>query len=374
MKTNIEKTENTEKAVNEKKTRIYNLIVLDKSGSMNSIRKAAYDGCNEVLSGIRAAAEKHKDDQEQFVSLLLFDTESMPYIYRCTPAAETTNLSEKDYKPCAATPLLDAMGKSLLALRNEVNKYEDAVGMVTIITDGYENASKEFTYGKIQELVESLKQQGWNFAFMGANQDITKVCLDLNINVGNAIAFSFDEQGMHEAWEKDLEAKERYYERMREVKEQTKDMCIEERMRLYCKMNNNAAYFKEPVSPRTTPERIVSLSPDEVFVLGSNIQGWHNGGAAQYALNHFGAVMGQPEGMQGQSYAIPTTGCSLLGISDAVARFTDYAQQHPEKHFLVTAIGCGVAGYRPADIAPMFADAARLQNVSLPRAFWQFLR
>ena len=179
---------------------------------------------------------------------------------------------------------------------------------------------------------------------------------------------------MHEAWEKDLEAKERYYERMREVKEQTKDMCIEERMRLYCKMNNNAAYFKEPVSPRTTPERIVSLSPDEVFVFGSNIQGWHNGGAAQYALNHFGAVMGQPEGMQGQSYAIPTTGCSLLGISDAVARFTDYARQHPEKHFLVTAIGCGVAGYRPADIAPMFADAARLQNVSLPRAFWQFLR
>ena len=374
MKTNIEKTENTEKAVNEKKTRIYNLIVLDKSGSMNSIRKAAYDGCNEVLSGIRAAAEKHKDDQEQFVSLLLFDTESMPYIYRCTPAAETTNLSEKDYKPCAATPLLDAMGKSLLALRNEVNKYEDAVGMVTIITDGYENASKEFTYGKIQELVESLKQQGWNFAFMGANQDITKVCLDLNINVGNAIAFSFDEQGMHDAWEKDMEAKERYYERMREVKEQTKDMCIEERRMHYCMMNQNIGYFKEPVSPRTTPERIVSLSPDEVFVFGSNIQGWHNGGAAQYALNHFGAVMGQPEGMQGQSYAIPTTGCSLLGISDAVARFTDYARQHPEKHFLVTAIGCGVAGYQPADIAPMFTDASLLENVSLPRSFWKILR
>lgn len=68
------------------KTRIYNLIILDKSGSMGSIRKAAYEGCNEVLGGIRAAAEKHADDQEQFVSLLLFDTDSMPYIHKCTPA------------------------------------------------------------------------------------------------------------------------------------------------------------------------------------------------------------------------------------------------------------------------------------------------
>ncbi len=230
---------------NQPKTRIYNLIILDKSGSMSAIRTAACEGCNEVLNGIRAAAEQHSDDQEHFVSLLLFDSLSMPYIYQCTPAAEVAKLTQDQYQPCASTPLLDAMGKSLLELEHETSKYEDAVGMVTIITDGYENASREFTYSQMHELVGHLRSKGWNFSFMGANQDITQVCNDLNINRGNARAFSFDEEGMRESWEIDCEAKERYYNQMREARRQTAGMSKENRMSFYLRMNDASSYYLE---------------------------------------------------------------------------------------------------------------------------------
>ncbi len=227
------------------KTRIYNLIILDKSGSMHDIRKAAYEGCNEVLNGIRAAAEKHSENQEQFVSLLLFDTESMPYIHKCTPAKDVTNLREKQYRPCACTPLLDAMGMSLTELEQETDKYDDAVGMVTIITDGYENASKEYTYPQIRTLVERLKRKGWNFAFMGANQDVNQVCIDLNINTGNACAFSFDDEGMRNSWRRDREAKERYYDRMEKFRMNTRNMDEMELREYYNNMNDEIPYFMD---------------------------------------------------------------------------------------------------------------------------------
>lgn len=357
---------------NETKTRIYNLIILDKSGSMSSIRKAAYEGCNEVLGGIRAAAEKHAADQEQFVSLLLFDTDSMLYIHKCTPAKDAANLTEAQYEPCACTPLLDAMGMSLTELERETEKYDDAVGMVTVITDGYENASKEYTYPQIQALVGRLKQKGWNFAFMGANQDVNKVCVDLNINIGNAHAFSFDDAGMRDSWRRDREAKERYYERMKEAKMRSAGMAKEERGYLYSCMNASASYFDEPGEQRVTPERIRNLGPNEIFVFGSNAQGAHGGGAAAFAMHQFGAIWGQGEGLQGQSYAIPTMG-TLAETKDAVDRFTAFARQHTELCFKVTAIGCGIAGYTPAQIAPLFREASQLVNVYLPQSFWNEL-
>lgn len=231
------------------KTRIYNLIVLDKSGSMDSIRKAAYEGCNEVLGGIRAAAKEHADDQEQFVSLLLFDSYSMPYIHKCTPAADARNLKEEDYEPCACTPLLDAVGMALKELKHEVEKHQNAVGMVTIITDGEENSSSEYTYPQIQKLIGELKEKGWNFAFMGANQDVTKVCVELNINVGNACAFEADDSGMREAMDRDRKARNRYYARMADIRQEAMAApcgCAPVDMQAsYRKMNDTTAYFEE---------------------------------------------------------------------------------------------------------------------------------
>lgn len=123
---------------------------------------------------------------------------------------------------------------------------------------------------------------------------------------------------------------------------------------------------------RITPHHIAQLKPNEVFVFGSNAQGMHYGGAAAFAVAHFGAVMGNGEGMQGQTYAIPTME-GLDNLRPAVERFIEFAKTHTEQTFLVTPIGCGIAGYKPEDIAPMFAEALPLANVYLPQSFIKVL-
>lgn len=124
---------------------------------------------------------------------------------------------------------------------------------------------------------------------------------------------------------------------------------------------------------RVTPEYITELQPNEVFVFGSNVRGMHYGGAAAFAVGRFGAIMGQGEGLQGQSYAIPTME-GMENMRAAVDRFIDFAKEHPELTFLVTPIGCGIAGYTPAEIAPLFAAAKNLDNVHLPNSFWNCLQ
>lgn len=124
------------------------------------------------------------------------------------------------------------------------------------------------------------------------------------------------------------------------------------------------------VAARITPPQIDSLAEGEIFVFGSNAQGMHMGGAARAAVERFGAIWGQGEGLQGRSYALPTME-GLDNLAPAIGRFIDFARLHPELTFLVTPIGCGIAGYRPAQIAPLFRPAATLPNISLPRSFWE---
>ena len=116
--------------------------------------------------------------------------------------------------------------------------------------------------------------------------------------------------------------------------------------------------------------RIESLAPDEVFVFGSNASGAHGGGAARFALDRFGAVWGQSEGLQGQSYGIDTM--SGLGVfEEHVGRFLEFARSHPELRFLVTEVGCGIAGYTPDQVAGFFREAP--ENVLLPESFTRAL-
>jgi hypothetical protein len=118
-----------------------------------------------------------------------------------------------------------------------------------------------------------------------------------------------------------------------------------------------------------TPERITTLAPNEVFVFGSNLAGAHGGGAALLAVRRFGAVWGQGVGMQGQSYAIPTMHGGPEAIKPYVDDFIVYAKAHPELVFLVTRIGCGIAGFSEEEIAPLFAEAVEVQHILLPEAF-----
>ena len=123
-----------------------------------------------------------------------------------------------------------------------------------------------------------------------------------------------------------------------------------------------------------TPERISKLNPNEIFVFGSNLAGMHGGGAAWIAHERFGAIMGQGVGLQGQSYAIPTMQGGVETIKPYVDEFIEFASKHPEYKFLVTKIGCGIAGFRVEEIAPLFAEAIDMDNVILPEDFVEVIQ
>ena len=120
---------------------------------------------------------------------------------------------------------------------------------------------------------------------------------------------------------------------------------------------------------RTTPEYITELQPGEIFVFGSNLQGMHGGGAARIAFQKFGAIMGQGVGLQGQSYGIPTMQGGVETIRPYVDEFIAFAKGHPELTFLVTRIGCGIAGFTDDEIAPLFVEAHKVENIVLPEGW-----
>ena len=145
------------------------------------------------------------------------------------------------------------------------------------------------------------------------------------------------------------------------------------------KMDNEAQDVNVPVvnaeiadGKRIAMDDIRTLNPDEIFVFGSNRQGMHGGGAAYYAYKHFGSEWGKGEGLYGQSYALPTME-GEESFRSAVERFLLFAAEHQEYTFLVTAVGCGIAGYTVEEVAPWFAPAIAMENVYLPRAFWNYL-
>ena len=148
-------------------------------------------------------------------------------------------------------------------------------------------------------------------------------------------------------------------------------------MRNHCRRYVQTSYQTimktEPSNRRITPERITELKPNEIFVFGSNLEGAHGGGAAATAYRHFGAIWGQGAGLQGNSYGIPTMHGGVEAIRPYVEEFIAFARSHPELHFLVTRVGCGIAGFRDEEIAPLFAEAAHLENVWLPASFLEVI-
>ena len=360
--------ENTEpKPAGIGKSALYNLIILDESGSMSCVTRQTISGCNETLNGIRTIA---KEDQEirQFVSIYCFDTSNSRYLFRNAPIEEVKDLTSKDYSPNACTPLYDAIGLTVSQLK-KVATDSDAVAKVTIITDGYENASKHWNHSAVVELIESLKKKGWLFTFMGANIDVEQTSRSLGID--SYMKFNQTDEGMMDMFECERRSQRAYSKKMAFMRSSASfaNACEEDREQMLSSLNVN--YFTE--DRRVAPAVIRSLAPDEIFVFGSNIDGMHNGGAAGLAAADFGAIMGQAEGIQGRSYAIPSVGNTFQELKEAVRRFTEYADLHPKQKFMLTAIGCGTAGYTPEQIAPLFKDAYEFGNVYVPASFLPYV-
>ena len=171
------------------KTRIFNLIIIDESGSMQSIKKAAIDSVNETIQTIRSAQKKH-EEQEHYASLVTFN-DDVTTIYECVPVNEVNELTANTYQPSCCTALYDAMGMSLNALRKKIAEGDKV--LVTIVTDGYENSSKEYSGKAIKALVDELKAKNWIFAYIGANQDVEAVAATISIT--NVLNFEATSEG-----------------------------------------------------------------------------------------------------------------------------------------------------------------------------------
>ena len=229
-----------EKKQNAQKTQVFNVIILDRSGSMENIRYAAIDGFNETLAGIRKAQEKFADTQEHYVSLLTFCSCEMRKVFDKTPVGQTRLLTSDDYEPCCGTPLYDAMGFTLTAMRKYVKDMEDAAVVVTIITDGYENSSREYNGLTIKALIEKLRKEGWTFTYMGANQDATEVAMSMSIR--NARNFDYNSEGTRESMRKDPSTRMNFFSRLAKMRgdDAAAPMSREERQSAYSRMADEA--------------------------------------------------------------------------------------------------------------------------------------
>ena len=212
-------------------TRVHNLIIVDESGSMECIRKQAFTGMNETLQTIRMMQKKHIN-QLQYVTLITFDSDHTKLHYDNTPADKTTDLKWKAYHPNAATPLYDAIGKGISKVKAAIEREQNQACLdsaereqarpkvsaqvedgdhvlVTIITDGYENCSEEWTLKMVRTLIEKLKKQNWTFTLIGTdNLDVETMAHSFAID--EHLEFQQDEAGTKAMFARERRSRERY--------------------------------------------------------------------------------------------------------------------------------------------------------------------
>ena len=192
------------------KEHIFNLIIVDESGSMSSIREATITGVNETINTVREAQKQFGDKQQHFLTLVTFDTSGIKAVrtlVNCMPIDEVNEFT--NYRPSGCTPLYDAVGLSVTYLDNLIKDDPDASGIVTILTDGLENASHQFSFTMIKELIDSLKEKGWTFNYIGSDHDVEAVAHGLNID--NVMRFIHDNTGTRDCWEKEKTARFRVF-------------------------------------------------------------------------------------------------------------------------------------------------------------------
>jgi hypothetical protein len=151
---------------------IHNLIILDESGSMESIKKETISGFNELVQTIRGSQEMYPD-QQHYVTLVTFNGLGMRTLILREPVTHLKPLDMTKYKPDSMTPLFDAIGFSCTELDHTVSGQPDVWVLVTILTDGMENASQEYSGRLVRDLITRLGEQNWTFTYIGANHDVT---------------------------------------------------------------------------------------------------------------------------------------------------------------------------------------------------------
>ncbi len=230
-----------------KKTKVYNVIIMDRSGSMWEIQKPAIMGYNEVLGGVKAAATKFAETQEQFMTLVLFDSSSIDEVYWNANPADAAILTEETYVPGACTPLYDAVGRTLTKLEKKLKGDDNHSVVVTIITDGYENDSHEYNLTGVKSLIEHLKKEGWSFAYMGTDHDVEGVTVSLSIT--NVVKFEKTEAETLKSFKKERHAREMWSHKMDAFNRATPCATMEERVCFNAELADEY-YDEEPKKKR----------------------------------------------------------------------------------------------------------------------------
>lgn len=194
-----------------KTKRVINLIILDASGSMGSIYEQALTGVNETLATIRLAQKEHPE-LIQSISLASFSSgeKYLNRIFSNMPVEGVRDITREDYPLLGCTALYDAMGEMIMEVRKMATA-DDCV-LVTVITDGYENASRRWNGTGIKALVEQLKEDGWTFTYIGANQDVEKVAE--SIGVTNSLCFEATEEGTKMMFAKEQRCRSKFFSKM----------------------------------------------------------------------------------------------------------------------------------------------------------------
>jgi hypothetical protein len=199
-----------------KKHQVHNLIILDESGSMNSIKKTILNGFNELINSVKSI-EKEFPEQEHYISIISFNSKNENNVIHFTsPVSKIETIDDKNYNPESSTPLFDAMGFSILKLKNFLSDKNNYSVLVTILTDGEENASKEYSLTSIKRIIEELKSENWTFTYIGSDHDIDKTTMDLNIK--NKIRFDKNGRGIKNMFEIETNSRIKYSLAIREGK------------------------------------------------------------------------------------------------------------------------------------------------------------
>ena len=190
--------------------RVFNLIILDESGSMSALEKVCVTGVNETIQTIRSSYEQ-LPEQKQYLTFLTFSTMGGEAFRTHMDMAEITDVQEyrsESYRPTGGTPLYDAMGLSLTRL--EKNVTDEDIVLVTVITDGYENSSRDYDSEKLRALIQRLDEKDWVFTYIGANQDAVLEAGRLGIR--NAMNYDASQRGTREMWDRENSSRSRFLE------------------------------------------------------------------------------------------------------------------------------------------------------------------
>ena len=193
------------------KHQVHNLIILDESGSMASIKNSVLQGFNEIVQTIQGI-EKEFPDQEHYISMISFNGLGQKLLHFIDPASKLNQLNDQTYAPQASTPLYDAMGFGLHKLDQHLANLTDYNVLVTIFTDGEENASREYSGEAIKKLVEELKDKKWTFTYIGTDHDVNAFAAKISIN--NIMVFKKTKEDMKNMFAHETKARYNYSNRI----------------------------------------------------------------------------------------------------------------------------------------------------------------